>query len=156
MTKQLREAGHTIQSVAGIGTQLVAEAPGRTSVEGDKSAKTTLQLISEAEKCSTRKSIDSAEDAKTAPVTPPAQAPASPPPEPPADDAPAPGPEIPLGPVPRAGGVVEEDEVSVHMIVVVDRELATLRMCADLLRQMDRPARDRVMAYLASRFMVEW
>jgi biotin operon repressor len=74
MTKQLREAGHTIESVSGIGTRLIDEKLRAHSDEGE-------------------------ETAKTAPATPPAPAaPVIPPPEQPANVATAPAPEMPPGP----------------------------------------------------------
>lgn len=81
------------------------------------------------------------------PAAQPAPAPVIPPPEQPADEAPASGPlppQVRLAPFAGLNWINPDDEIEV------------LEICVLQLGRLDRPARDRVMTYLASRFMVEW
>lgn len=79
-----------------------------------------------------------------------APAPATPPPERPADEAPAPAslpPQVGLAPFAgvAASGWIDPDD-----------EIGALEVCASRLGRLDAPARDRVMTYLASRFVADW
>lgn len=93
-------------------------------------------------------SSEGEESAKTAPdLIPPAPAPGVPPPEQPADAEAAPMDLPPqVGPPPFAG----------LTWIDPDDEIEVLEICVLQLGRLGPLARDRVMTYLASRFMVDW
>ena len=122
MTKELREAGHTIESVAGVGTRLVGEKLRAHSDEVEESA-------------------------KTVPATPPAPAPVDAPatdaPEQPANEAPAPTPLTLQAPVPFAG---------LAWTYLEGVSLSTELRILDDLEALDDAERERVLAYAFTRW----
>lgn len=86
-----------------------------------------------------------------APVPPQALAPVLPPPERPANVEAAPD-RLPA----QAGPPLFAGLNTIFYVPPRDHEAAAIEECVRQLDDLDRPARDRVWAYLASRFMAEW